>query len=79
MAKTTSWEVTDDFKERVEPLIPLRQRSAEQIYARKSGGGRKPKDARFVFEAICLANGLSMEDAADGALWPRRCSSCPLS
>ena len=52
MAKATSWEVTDDFGERVKPLIPLRQRSAEQTYARKSGGGRKPKDARLVFEAI---------------------------
>ena len=52
MAKATSWEVTDDFGERVEPLIPLRQRSAEQTYARKSGGGRKPKDARLVFEVI---------------------------
>ena len=52
MAKATSWEVTDDFGERVKPLIPLRQRSAEQTYARKSGGGRKPKDARLVFKVI---------------------------
>lgn len=52
MAKTKSWEVTDDFWERVEPLVPVRERSSEKTYVRKAGGGRKPKDARLVFEAI---------------------------
>lgn len=50
MAK--SWEVTDAFWSRVEPLIPLRQRAADQAYTRKTGGGRKPKDPRLVFEGI---------------------------
>ena len=50
MAK--SWEVTDAFWSRVEPLIPSRQRSADKSYTRKTGGGRKPKDPRLVFEGI---------------------------
>ena len=52
MTKVKSWEVTDDFWKRVEPLIPVRQRLADQGYVRKAGGGRKPKDARLVFEGI---------------------------
>ncbi len=52
MAKTKSWEVTDDFWKRVEPLVPPRVRPAEKTYVRKAGGGRKPKDARLVFEGI---------------------------
>ena len=52
MAKSKSWEVTDDFWSRVEPLIPVRERVVDQLYARKAGGGRKPKDPRLVFEGI---------------------------
>jgi transposase len=52
MGTAKSWEVTDDFWARVEPLIPVRKRSAEHSYRRAAGGGRKPKEARLVFEAI---------------------------
>ena len=52
MTKAKSWEVTDAFWSRVEPLIPARQRVLDQTYQRKAGGGRKPKDPRLVFEAI---------------------------
>jgi transposase len=52
MAKAKAWEVTDEFWSRVEPLIPVRQRAAEQSYSRKTGGGRKPKDHRLVFEGV---------------------------
>ena len=52
MCKAKSWEVTDEFWSRAEKLLPVRQRSAEKTYLRKAGGGRKPKDARLVFEAI---------------------------
>ena len=52
MAKAKAWEVTDDFWKRVEPLIPKRQRLADQTYLRKAGGGRRPKDPRLVFEGI---------------------------
>lgn len=36
MTKTKSWEVTDEFWRRVEPLIPIRQRMTDQNYARKA-------------------------------------------
>lgn len=47
-----AWEVSDAFWQRVEPLIPERRREPAKHYVRKPGGGRKPKDARLVFEAI---------------------------
>lgn len=50
--RVASWEVTDDFWKRVEPLLPERQRDPGRRYKRKSGGGRKPKEPRLVFEAI---------------------------
>lgn len=52
MAKARSWEVTDEFWARVEKLLPTRQRLEGKKYVRKSGGGRKPKDPRMVFEGI---------------------------
>lgn len=50
--RVESWEVTDEFWQRVEPLIPVRERSADKSYVRKPGAGRPPKPARQVFEAI---------------------------
>lgn len=48
-----SWEVTEAFWSRVEPLIPPRaERDPEKRFVRKPGAGRKPKPARVVFEAI---------------------------
>ena len=48
-----SWEVSDEFWIRVEPLIPPKpERDPTQTFIRKPGGGRKPKPARVVFEAI---------------------------
>jgi transposase len=48
-----SWEVTDEFWSRVEPLIPARpERGLDKQFVRKPGAGRKPKPARVVFEAI---------------------------
>ena len=52
-ARLESWVVSDAFWERVEPLIPPRPgRPARRKFARQPGGGRKPKEARVVFEAI---------------------------
>ena len=52
-ARLESWVVSDAFWQRVEPLIPPRaSRPARRKFARKPGGGRKPKEARLVFEAI---------------------------
>ncbi len=51
--KHSSLVVSDAFWERVEPLIPQRPiRPSKRKYARKPGGGRKPKAPREVFEAI---------------------------
>jgi transposase len=52
-AKLASWEVSDAFWQRVEPLVPERPaRMSKKRFQRKPGGGRKPKQARTVFEAI---------------------------
>lgn len=50
--RLASWEVSEEFWKRVEPLIPERQRDENKTYKRKAGGGRKPKPARTVFEGI---------------------------
>lgn len=48
-----SWEVTNEFWKRVEPLIPAKPgRPPDRQFSRKPGAGRKPKSARVVFEAI---------------------------
>ena len=47
-----SWEVSDSFWERVNPLIPQPERDNEKIYKRITGGGRKPIPYRQVFEGI---------------------------
>ena len=52
MAKTKSWEVSDSFWGKVEPLIPAPEREAGKVYKRKTGGGRKPIPSRTIFEAI---------------------------
>lgn len=55
MSKTThaSWEVSDAFWKRVEPLIPPPAgRVANKEYQRRAGGGRPAKPARLVFEGI---------------------------
>lgn len=52
MAKVQSWEVSDLFWEKVEPLIPPPTRDPQKTYRRKAGGGRKPIPPRRIFEAI---------------------------
>ena len=52
MPKVLSWEVSDKFWSRVEPLIPQKERTQGKVYHRKSGGGRKPIDYRRIFEGI---------------------------
>jgi transposase len=52
-AKQAPRVISDAFWERVEPLIPQQPiRLIKRKYARKPGGGRKPKAPREVFEAI---------------------------
>jgi transposase len=50
--KVQSWEVSDAFWQKVEPLIPKPQRDPNREYQRKVGGGRKPLPARQVFAGI---------------------------
>ena len=50
--RVESWEVSNDFWKRVEPLVPLRVRSSGKVYLRKPGAGRPPMPARQVFEAV---------------------------
>ena len=52
MAKVKSWEVSDSFWKKVEPLIPSSKRDPNKKYQRKPGGGRKPMPARKIFEGI---------------------------
>jgi transposase len=52
MGQIKSWEVSEEFWAKVEPLIPARQRERGRAYRRRPGGGRKPMEARRIFEAI---------------------------
>lgn len=52
MARIQSWEVSDSFWEKVEPLVPAVKRDSNTSYKRKAGGGRKPMPPRKIFEAI---------------------------
>ena len=52
-ARMASWEVSDEFWSRVEPLLPPAPgRDKNQQYARAEGAGRKRKDPRLIFEAV---------------------------
>ena len=42
MRKVECWEVSDEFWEKTEPLIPQPQRDTGKSYKRKTGAGRKP-------------------------------------
>ncbi len=52
MAKVKSWEVSDSFWQKVEPLIPSPKRDPNKQYLRKPSGGRKPMPARKIFAGI---------------------------
>jgi len=52
MKKLRSWEISDEFWEKVEPLIPVRRRPADREFRRKPGGGRKSMAPRRIFSAI---------------------------
>jgi transposase len=47
-----SWEISDEFWAKVEPLIPSKRRVRRRKYLRDPGGGRKPIPPRTVFAAI---------------------------
>lgn len=47
-----SWEISDEFWLKVEPLLPRKKRDHHREYLRDSGGGRKPIPARIVLAGI---------------------------
>ena len=47
-----SWEVTDEFWKRVEPLVPQPVRDPQKQYKRAAGAGRPAEPPRLVFDAI---------------------------
>ncbi len=51
-ARANSWQVTNEFWARVQPLVPQPQRDPNKLYKRQAGAGRPPKADRLVFEAI---------------------------
>jgi transposase len=55
VAPCQSWEVSDGFWKRVEPLLPPVERDPNRPYQRKAGGGRKPRPSRRILEAILYA------------------------
>jgi transposase len=54
MARTKTWEISDEFWKLVEPLIPKPSRDPDVAYKRKSGGGRKAKYSNRVFFAAIV-------------------------
>lgn len=53
MGKLRSWEISDEFWAKVEPLVPgAAVRDEKRVYQRRSGAGRKPMPARQAFEAM---------------------------
>lgn len=52
MRQKKSWELTEEFWQKVCPLLTTPQRDAEKTYKRKPGGGRKPIDKRTALEGI---------------------------
>ena len=53
MAKTQSWEVSDELWQHVQPLVPQApKRPKRQRYQRRPGGGRKPLGDRQIFAGI---------------------------
>ena len=53
MAKTQSWEVSEELWGKVGPLVPGRPvRAARKRYQRAAGGGRKPLPDRQIFAGI---------------------------
>jgi transposase len=51
MARIKTWEISNEFWELVEPLIPKDLRNKNKSYKRKSGGGRKPRYSDRVYFA----------------------------
>ena len=67
MAKRKSWEVSDSFRKKVEPIIPPRKREPNKKYQRKPYGGRTPMLAWQILEGIVYV----LRTGAKGKPFPR--------
>jgi transposase len=47
-----SWEITDEFWERVKDILIRPKRKTDRTYKRKPGGGRKPMDLRLALAGV---------------------------
>ena len=54
MARTRTWEISDEFWKLVEPLIPTSLRTADKTYKRRPGAGRKPKYSNRTYFAAMV-------------------------
>ena len=52
MAKVKSWQVSDSFWQKVEPLIPSPKPDPNKKYQGKPAAGRKPRPAGKIFAGI---------------------------
>jgi transposase len=52
MKQKQSWEITNEFWEQAQPLIPQKERDSNKEYQRKAGGGRRPMEPRKTLEAV---------------------------
>lgn len=52
MIQNKSWEITDEFWDKVKHLLIVKPRDPSKTYKRKSGAGRKPMDFRLALSAI---------------------------
>jgi len=79
MPQIKSWEVSDAFWAKVEPLISFPERSADRLYLRKPGGGRKRcAAADLLRHRLRVAHRLPMEGSST-RVWQRQCCTFAFS
>ena len=69
MARIHTWEISDEFWSRVEPLIPASPRIAGKTYRRKPGGGPQAEvlgPAVLCRDCVRAAHGDYLERVAAG-------------
>ena len=73
--RVDSWGVSDEFWQRVEPLIPVHERAADKAYVRRPGAGRDSAKASATSVrgcCVCTARGLPMEGITQGVIRQRQ-------
>ena len=54
MARTNTWDISDELWKHIEPLIPKSLRDPEKTYKRLPGAGRKPKYSNKTYFSALL-------------------------